>query len=65
MLIRDVKILGHEQIKAWRLYIPPRDRQIEVKAKPVLGGAHDAQFLNAFSIGFTRYKEAMIQISKI
>jgi len=67
MLIRDVNILGHEQIKAWRLYIPPRDRRIEVKAKPALSknSTHNAQFLNAFSIGFTRYKEAMIQMSKI
>ena len=58
--------MGHEQIKAWRLYIPPRDRRIEVKSKPVLGEncAHNAQFLNAFSIGFLRYNDAIKQLSK-
>ena len=56
--------MGHEQIKVGRLYIPPRDRRIEVKAKPVLGGAHDAQFLNAFSIGFLRYKDTIKQLSR-
>ena len=56
--------MGHEQIKVGRLYIPPRDRRIEVKSKPILGGAHDAQFLNAFSIGFLRYKGTIKQLSR-
>ena len=56
--------MGHEQIKVGRLYIPPRDKRIEVKSKPVLGGAHNAQFLNAFSIGFLRYNDAIKELSK-
>lgn len=56
--------MGHEQIKVGRLRIPPRDRRIKVKSKPVLGGAHNAQFLNAFSIGFLRYNDAIKQLSK-
>ena len=59
--------MGHAQIKEERLYIPSRDRQIEVKAKPTLGKdcTHGDQILNAFSIGFSRYKEAMKELSKI
>lgn len=29
--------MHHAQIKEERLYIPPRDRQVEVEAKPALG----------------------------
>lgn len=58
--------MGREQIKVGRLYIPPRDRQIEVKAKPVLSkDCTHAQFLNAFSIGFSHYKETIKELSKI
>ena len=57
--------MGHEQIKAWCLYIPPRDRRIKVKAKPVLKDCtHNDRFLNAFSIGFSRYKDAIKELSK-
>ena len=58
--------MGHEQIKLGRLYIPPRDRRIEVKAKPALSknSTHNAQFLNAFSIGFLRYKDTIKQLSR-
>lgn len=59
--------MGHAQIKEERLYILSRDRQIEVKANPALGKdcAHGDQILNAFSIGFSRYKEAIKELSKI
>ena len=59
--------MGHAQIKEERLYIPSRDRQIEVKANPALGKycTHGDQILNAFSIGFSRYKEAIKELSKI
>ena len=58
--------MGHEQIKVGRLYIPPRDKRIKVKAKPVLSKdcTHNDRFLNAFSIGFSRYKDAIKELSK-
>lgn len=51
--------MGHAQIKEERLYIPSRDMQIEVKAKPTLGKdcTHSDQILNAFSIGFCDIKK--------
>lgn len=59
--------MGHAQIKEERLYIPSRDMQIEVKANPALGKdcTHGDQILNAFSMGFSRYKEAIKELSKI
>lgn len=58
--------MGHEQIKVGRMRIPPRDRRIEVKAVLTLSknGIHNAQFLNAFSIGFLRYNDTIKQLSK-
>ncbi|WP_392565796.1 hypothetical protein RHO15_09540 [Utexia brackfieldae] len=49
-----------------RLYIPPRDKHIEVKAKPAIGHdcCHDDQVKNGFILGFARYKKAMMDLSK-
>ena len=67
LFIHEVKIMGHAQIKEERLCIPPRGRQIEVKANPALGKdcTHGDQILNAFSIGFSHYKETIKELSKI
>lgn len=67
ILIHEVKIMHHAQIKEERLYIPPRDRQVEVEAKPALGTdcTHGDQILNAFSIRFSHYKETMKELSKV
>jgi hypothetical protein len=59
--------MGHVQKKENRLCIPPRDKHVEVKAKPVLGNncSHNEQVMNAFSFGFTRYKKAMKDLSNV
>lgn len=59
--------MGHAQIKEDRLCIPPRDKNVEVKAKPALSHDcnHNEQVLNAFAYGFTRYKKAMRDLSKV
>ncbi|XKM14580.1 hypothetical protein RCS94_05235 [Orbaceae bacterium ac157xtp] len=58
--------MGHAQKKEKHCYIPPRDKHIEVKAKPALGNCnHNEQVLNAFAFGFTRYKKAMEDLSKV
>ncbi|NUF28325.1 hypothetical protein [Gilliamella sp. ESL0254] len=59
--------MGHAQIKEDRLYIPPRDKHVEIKAKPALSNdcSHNKQVLNAFAFGFTRYKKAMRELSKV
>jgi hypothetical protein len=59
--------MGHVQKKENRLCIPPRDKHVEVKAKPALGNncSHNEQVMNAFSFGFTRYKKAMKDLSNV
>lgn len=59
--------MGHGQKKEDRLYIHPRDKPLEVKAKPALNKDcnHNEQVLNAFAYGFARYKKAMIDLSKV
>lgn len=59
--------MGKVQKKENRLYIPSRDKRVEVKAKPALNNdySHNEQVMNAFSFGFTRYEKAMKELSKM
>lgn len=59
--------MGDAARKDDRLYIPQRDKTIIAKAKPSLSNhcSHQDQVMNAFALFFSKYNEAMKDLSKV
>lgn len=56
--------MGHALKKPDRIYIPPRDKSAEAKARPA-EGVHGVQLDKAFCMAFQRYEKALEELAKV